>query len=103
MTLQDLKERIENEGLKYQYGFVEDNTIPPYLCAVVCDSNNFVADNTVYKKIDSIELYYTYKVKDLTIEETIENNVLYDLVWRKGDEMYNAKENVWQVVYYFNI
>lgn len=103
MTLQDLKERIENEGLKYQYGFVEDNTIPPYLCAVVCDSNNFVADNIVYNKIDSIELYYTYKVKDLEIENKIENNVLVDLAWRKGDEMYNAKENVWQVVYYFNI
>lgn len=103
MTLQDLKERIEEQGLKYQYGFVEDNTNPPYLCGVVSDSNNFVADNSVYNKIDSIELYYTYKVKDINIEDTIENSVLYDVVWRKGDEMYNSRENVWQVVYYFNI
>lgn len=103
MTLEDLKTRIEAQNLTYQYGFVEDGTTPPYLCAVVSDSNNFEADNIVYHTINSIELYYTYKIKDIENENKIENNVLYDVVWRKGDEQYLAKENVWQVVYYFNI
>lgn len=103
MTLQDIKNRCEQYNLRYQYGFMEDKVSPPYLNAVVADSNNFLADCKVYKKIDSIELTYTYKVKDLATEEIIENNLLEGIVWRKGDEAYFSDDNVWQVTYYFNI
>ena len=103
MTLKDIKDRCETAHIKYQYGLVEDNTSPPYVCAVVQESNNFVADNVVYKKIQAVELYYTYKTKDITTEETIENTILEGVVWRKGDEEYFYDSNVWQVIYYFNI
>lgn len=103
MTLVDLKTRCEEQNITYQYGIIEDNTEPPYLCGVVSETNNFVADNKVFHKIQSVELYYTYKVKDITLEETIENEILVDVVWRKGDEQYLADNNVWQVIYYFNI
>lgn len=103
MTLKDIKDRCETAGLTYQYGFVKDGTKPPYLCGVVSDSNNFIADNCVYKKIDSIELYYTYCEKDTSTEETIENTILEGVVWRKGDETYFSDDEVWQVIYYFNI
>lgn len=103
MTLKDIKDRCEANNLKYQYGIVEDKTSPPYVVAVVQDSNNFVADNKVYKKIQAIELYYTYKVKSVATEELIENTILDGVVWRKGDEEYFYDSNVWQVIYYFNI
>ena len=103
MTLKDIKDRCEANNLKYQYGIVEDKTSPPYVVAVVQDSNNFVADNKVYKKIQAIELYYTYKVKSVETEELIENTILDGVVWRKGDEEYFYDSNVWQVIYYFNI
>lgn len=103
MTLKDLKNRCDNANLTYQYGMVEEGTKPPYLVGIVSDSNNFIADNKVYKKIDSVELYYTYKVKDTDIEDTIENVILEDVVWRKGDENFFKDDEVWQVVYYFNI
>lgn len=103
MTLKDIKDRCDTAKLTYQYGFMEDKTSPPYLCAVKMESNNFVADNKVYKKIDAIELYYTYKVKDVVTEALIEDTILDGVVWRKGDEEYFADNNVWQVIYYFNI
>lgn len=103
MTLQDIKERCDELGLKYQYGFFEDNIEPPYLVGVIGDSNNFVADNVVFKKVDTVDLYYTYKVKDLTIEEKIEDELLADVVWRKNEETYYVDEEVWQVIYTFNI
>lgn len=103
MTLKDLKDRCDNANLTYQYGVVEEGTKPPYLVGIVSDSNNFIADDKVYKKIDSVELYYTYKVKDTDIEDTIENVILEDVVWRKGDENFSNDDKVWQVVYYFNI
>lgn len=103
MTLKDLKDRCADAKITYQYGMVEEGTKPPYLVGIVSDSNNFIADNKVYKKIDSVELYYTYKVKDTDIEDTIENVILEDVVWRKGDENFYKDDEVWQVVYYFNI
>ena len=103
MTLKDIKDRCAEAHLTYQYGLLEEGTEPPFLYAVVSDSNNFIADNKVYKKIDAIELYYTFKVKDIEIEETIENTILDGVVWRKGDEAYFEDQRVWQVVYYFNI
>lgn len=103
MTLKELKERCEAAYLPYTYGVIEDNTEPPYLYAIVSDSNNFIADNKVYKKIDSVELHYVFTTKDVTIEETIENIVLGDVAWRKDNEDYFSSDNVWEVVYYFNI
>lgn len=103
MTLKDIKDRCDTAKITYQYGYVRDGVKPPYLCAVLADSNNFVADNKVYKKIDAIELYYTYKNKDITMEETIENVILDGVVWRKGEESWLSDEQVWQQIYYFNI
>lgn len=103
MTLKDLKDRCDTAKLAYQYGLLEEDTEPPFLYAVTSDSNNFIADDKVYKKIDQIELCYVYKVKDTTIEETIENTILDGVVWRKSDESYYADQRVWEIVYYFNI
>ena len=103
MTLKDLSDRFEEAEIKYQYGIIPGNTKPPYAFAVVSDSNNFIADNIVYKKIDSIELHYVFINKDIDIEETIENTILGDIAWRKSDETYYVDEEVWEVIYYFNI
>lgn len=103
MTLKDIKDRCDTAKLTYQYGLLEDGVEPPFLYAIVSDSNNFIADNRVYKKIDQVELYYTYKVKDTSIEDTIEDTILDGVVWRKGEETYFADQKVWQIVYYFNI
>lgn len=103
MTLADIKNRCDENKIKYQYGFVEDNTSPPYVCAVIDDSNNFVADNKVYKKIQLVELYYTYKVKNLEMEALIEDTILDGVVWRKSNEVYFYDNNVWQIIYNFSI
>lgn len=102
MTLAELKTRVETIKIPYCYGARKKEITAPYINVTESDSNNFVADNVVYKKIKSVELAYTYKNKNLETEEQIENNVLYDVVWRKGDETYVSDEDVWQIVYYFN-
>lgn len=103
MTLEELKTRCDNAGLTYKYGYVEEGQEAPYLVGVVADSNNFVADNKVYKKICNVDLFYVYKIKDTSIEELIENTILEGVVWRKGDENYLADNDVWQIIYNFRI
>lgn len=103
MTLKEIADRFSAAEITYKYGLMSSNTQPPYVYAIVSDSNNFIADNIVYKKIDSIELHYIYKTKNLETEETIEDTILGDIAWRKSDETYYVDEELWEVIYYFNI
>lgn len=103
MTLEELKTRCENAGFKYAYGVFKKPTEPPHLIAICRDSDNFMADNKVYSKDIPIQLDYTYLVKDLAMQNKIEDEILGDIAWNKSDETYLTDEEVWQVSYFFEI
>ena len=103
MTLEELKTRCEAQGFKYAYGMFKKPTEPPHLVAISTATDNFMADNKVYKKDTSIQLDYTYLVKDITEQNKIEDIILKDIPWNKSDETYLADEDVWQVSYFFDI
>lgn len=103
MTLEELKTRCEAQGFKYAYGMFKKPTEPPHLVAISTATDNFMADNKVYKKDTSIQLDYTYLVKDLAMQNKIEDNILGDIPWNKTDETYLSDEDVWQVSYFFEI
>lgn len=103
MTLQELKQRCENAGFQYAYGVFKETVEPPHLVAITIDTNNFMADNKVYKKDISIQLDYTYLDKDITEQNKIEDIILSDVAWNKTEENYLSDENIWQVSYFFEI
>lgn len=103
MTLQELKERCEEQGFQYAYGMFEDEAEPPHLVAITTNSINFMADNKVYQKKASIQLDYTYIRKDLEEQNKIEDIILKDISWNKTEETYLSDEDVWQVSYFFEI
>lgn len=103
MTLKELNQRCKDAGFKYAYGQFKKPTEPPHLVAISTGSNNFMADNKVYLKDIPIQLDYTYLVKDLTMQNKIEDEILGDIAWNKSDETYLADEDVWQVSYFFEI
>ena len=103
MTLKELNQRCKDAGFKYAYGQFKKPTEPPHLVAISTGSNNFMADNKVYLKDIPIQLDYTYLVKDLTMQNKIEDIILGDIAWNKSDETYLSDEEVWQVSYFFEI
>ena len=103
MTLKELKQRCAKAGLQYAYGIFKEPVEPPHLVAICRDTNNFMADNKVYSKDIPIQLDYTYLVKDLAMQNKIEDNILGDIPWNKTDETYLSDEDVWQVSYFFEI
>lgn len=103
MTLEELKTRCKNAGFKYAYGAFKKPTEPPHLVAISTGTDNFMADNKVYSKDIPIQLDYTYLVKDLTMQNKIEDQILGDIAWNKSDETYLSDEEVWQVSYFFEI
>ena len=103
MTLEDLKNRCVAQNIQYAYGLFKNPVQPPHLVAIVTDTNNFMADDKVYKKSTPIKMDYTYIDKDLNIEDKIENYILGDIPWNKTEETYLSDEEIWQVSYFFEI
>lgn len=103
MTLDELKERCEKSGFQYAYGVFKDIVEPPHLIAIINGDNNFVADNKIYKKHNTIQLDYTFLDKNIEEQDKIEDEILKDVVWEKTDETYLSDEEVWQVSYFFDI
>lgn len=103
MTLEELKTRCESQGFQYAYGVFKTPTAPPHLVSICRDSNNFMADNKVYKKKTPIQLDYTYIDKNVVEQNKIEDVVLSDVAWNKTEETYLQDEKVWQVSYFFEI
>ena len=103
MTLEELKTRCESQRFQYAYGVFKTSTEPPHLVAICRDSNNFMADNKVYKKKTPIQLDYTYIDKDVEEQNKIEDIILSDVAWNKTEETYLSDEKVWQVSYFFEI
>lgn len=103
MTLEELNERCKKAGFKYAYGRFKRPTEPPHLIAIAQQTDNFMADNKVYLKDISIQLDYTYLIKDMKMQNKIENEILGDIAWNKSDETYLSDEEIWQVSYFFEI
>lgn len=103
MTLEELKTRSKNAGFKYAYGRFKKPTEPSHLVAKAVASNNFMADNKVYKKSTPIQLDYTYLDKNIEEQNKIEDEILGDIPWEKSDETYLSDEDIWQVSYFFEI
>lgn len=103
MTLEELKTRCETQGFKYAYGLFKEATEPPHLVAKEIESDNFMADDKVYKKKTMVQLDYTYLDKDVEEQNKIEDIILSDIAWEKSEEVYYQDENCWQVSYNFEI
>lgn len=103
MTLEDLKIRCEENDILYSYGAFQEEVKPPHLVATEPKTNNFMADNRVYKRISTIKLDLTMNYLDLDLVKKVEEKILYDVCWNKTEETYLSNEKVWQVSYFFEI
>lgn len=103
MTLAELKTKCEQAGFKYAYGQFKKPIKPPHLVAITLATDNFMADNKVYKKRTPIKLDYTYEDKNEEEQNKIEEEILSDMAWNKTDETYLSDEKIWQVSYFFEI
>lgn len=103
MTLIDLKQRCEQANIKYSYGLFKNAQEPPHLIAMTGSTDNFMADNKVYKKKLPIVMYYTYKDKNISQMNLIEDTILEGIGWNKTEETYLSDENIWQVSYFFEL
>lgn len=110
MNWQTLEARISNFYLDkenkikipYSQNAFDREVEPPHLMSTEIDTDNFNADNKVYFEIVNSRLELTTDYRDRKLEKRIENEILYDIVWKR-EVAYIESERVWNVSYFFEI
>lgn len=76
---------------------------PPFICYLLPGSNNFSADGKVYYKINEVHIELYTDLKDLAVEQQLEN-VLdeYGIFYNKS-ETWIESEKLYEVLYTFEM
>ena len=79
-------------------------TSPPFITYFRISSNNFTADDKVYKKVNTYRIELYTKQKDIVTENLLENifdenEIIYEIV----SESYIDSEKIYQVIYEIQI
>lgn len=99
MILENLYSILKATGYPVAYSHFEEKTPLPFITYVVDSSNNFFADDKVYKKIESIRIeLYTAK-KDLEAERKIEELLNENEIPYECSETWINSEKVSQKIY----
>lgn len=101
MTYKEIKTMLAGIGLPFSYyQFAEDtNQHPPFICFYYSDNDDFLADNTNYQTIATLNIEFYSDQKDFTTEATIEAALnSAGLVFAKS-ETYIDSERMHETIY----
>lgn len=103
MTLKELHDVLKTTGFPVAYSHFEQRVKTPFICYNPESSNNLIADNKTYQKIDNvmIELYTNHKNVDAegVLELQLDKN---DLPF-ETDETYIDDENLFEKTYHIGV
>lgn len=102
--MQDLMDLLKEMDLPVAYNHFNTAIEPPCIIYRRISTENFSADDKVYKKIDEyyVELYTEFKdiEKETALEELFNQGGIF---WNVESEDYIDTEKMYQVVYSINI
>ena len=101
MTYKEIKTMIAGIGLPYAYYQFSEDTgqAPPFICFYYTDNDDFLADNTNYQTIVTLNVEFYSDQKDFTTEATIEAALTCaGLVFAK-DETFIDSEKMHETIY----
>lgn len=101
MTYNDVITMLEEVGLPLAYDhFAEgESPDPPFLVFLYPGSDNMFADDTVFQKIDELNIELYTDVKDPETETQIEDILIaHDLPYEKS-EVWIESEKLYEVLY----
>lgn len=105
MTLQEVANIVSSIGLPFAYHHFPENTgqQPPFICYYYPRSNDMIADDTNYQKINELIIELYTDNKDFTLEETVESVLkAHDFVYSM-EETYIESEKMYMVVFYMGV
>ena len=103
MTLKELKKILDSTGFPVAYSHFKEYTKAPFITYLVFDSNNYFADNKVWKKTDIIQIELYTDKKNINIEEKLEKILDDNEICYTSSEMYIESQELFQKIYEMEI
>ncbi|MEK4494495.1 hypothetical protein [Ureibacillus sp. FSL W8-0352] len=100
ITLNQLAQLLDTLPYPVSYSDFNKKVNPPFIAYKETGTNNFAADNRVWKKVRSVEVQLYTDKKDLKIEKQIEDLFYNHSIYYDADDFFIEKENLHQRIYY---
>lgn len=76
---------------------------PPFICYLLPGSNNFSADDKVYYKINEVHIELYTDLKDLAVEQQLEDVLDEHGIFYNKSETWIESEKLYEVLYTFEM
>ena len=84
--------------------FAEGEAVePPFICYLLPGSNNFSADGKVYHKINEVHIELYTDLKDLAVEQQVEDVLDEHEIFYNKSEAWIESEKLYEVLYSFEM
>ena len=74
---------------------------PPFICYLLPGSSNFSADDKVYHKINEVHIELYTDLKDLAVEQQVEDVLDEHEIFYNKSEVWIESEKLYEVLYTF--
>lgn len=105
MTVKEVASMVSQIGIPNAYYQFPQGTgqATPFVCFFFADSNDFLADDSNYQKIEHLVIELYTDEKDFALELTVENVLVqHGMVWTRS-ETYVDTERMYEVVYEMDV
>ena len=99
MTIIELAGILSRVGIPVTYSHFREHKELPYICYKETFTNNFKADDTVYKKGLYVDIEFYFEYKNLTLENQIETLLEENSIVWDASEIYVESDKVFQRTY----
>ena len=76
---------------------------PPFICYLLPGSNNFSADGKVYYKINEVHIELYTDLKDLAVEQQLEDVLDEHGIFYNKSETWIESEKLYEVLYIYDL
>lgn len=101
--MEELLQILNEIQIPYAYHhFAEgESPEPPFICYLLPGSNNFSADGKVYYKINEVHIELYTDLKDLAVEQKLEEVLDEHGIFYNKSETWIESEKLYEVLYTF--
>lgn len=103
--MEELLQILNEEQIPFAYHhFAEgESPEPPFICYLLPGSNNFSADGKVYYKINEVHIELYTDLKDLAVEQQLEDVLDEHGIFYNKSETWIESEKLYEVLYIFEM
>ena len=103
--MEELLQMLQEMQIPFAYHhFAEGEAVnPPFICYLLPGSNNFSADGKVYFKINEVRIEQYTDLKDLVVEQQVEDILDEHEIFYNKSETWIESERIYEVLYIFEM